>query len=232
MTEAKHILTSFDEALSSLRNQVLIMAALSIRSLENALRGLRERNDDLCLQTIADDEEIDQLEKQIDREGVDLLIRYQPVASDLRRVVSAMKLSPNLERIADEAVSIARRSRKLNRHRELGEVQLIMKMGTHALQMVKDSIEAFARGDIDRGRELVARDDPLDEMNADAAQQLVARAAEDREELRGYLNLVFIARHLERVGDHATNIGEETVYAAAAEDIRHQRPLDPNQTAP
>lgn len=232
MTEAKHILTSFDEALSSLRNQVLIMAALSIRSLENALRGLRERNDDLCLQTIADDEEIDQLEKQIDREGVDLLIRYQPVASDLRRVVSAMKLSPNLERIADEAVSIARRARKLNRHRELSEVQLIMKMGTHALQMVKDSIEAFARGDIDRGRELVARDDPLDEMNADAAQQLVARAAEDREELRGYLNLVFIARHLERVGDHATNIGEETVYAAAAEDIRHQRPLDPNQTAP
>jgi phosphate transport system protein len=143
-----------------------------------------------------------------------------------------MKLSPNLERIADEAVSIARRARKLNRHRELSEVQLIMKMGTHALQMVKDSIEAFARGDIDRGRELVARDDPLDEMNADAAQQLVARAAEDREELRGYLNLVFIARHLERVGDHATNIGEETVYAAAAEDIRHQRALDSNQTAP
>ncbi len=134
MTEAKHILTSFDDALNSLRGQVLIMASLSIRSLENALRGLQERNDDLCLQTIADDEEIDQLEKQIDREGVDLLIRYQPVASDLRRVVSAMKLSPNLERIADEAVSIARRARKLNRHRELSEVQLIMKMGMHALQ--------------------------------------------------------------------------------------------------
>lgn len=224
MTEAKHILTSFDDALNSLRGQVLIMASLSIRSLENALRGLQERNDDLCLQTIADDEEIDQLEKQIDREGVDLLIRYQPVASDLRRVVSAMKLSPNLERIADEAVSIARRARKLNRHRELSEVQLIMKMGMHALQMVKDSIDAFARYDIERGRELVARDEPLDEMNADATRLLVARAAEDRPELRGYLNLVFIARHLERVGDHATNIGEEAVYAAAAEDIRHQRP--------
>src|SRR5690349_22593898 len=104
MTEAKHILSSFDEALDSLRSQVLFMASLSTRSLENALRGLQERNDDLCLQTIADDEEIDQLEKQIDREGVDLLIRYQPVASDLRRVVAAMKLSPNLERIADEAV--------------------------------------------------------------------------------------------------------------------------------
>ena len=231
MNEGKHILTSFDEALDSLRRQVLIMASLSLRSVENSIRGLEQRNDDLCLQTIADDEEVDQLEKQIDREGVDLLLRYQPVASDLRRVVSAMKLSPNLERIADEAVSIARRARKLNRHRELVEVQLIMKMGTHALQMVRDSIDAFARDDIDRARDVVARDQPLDAMNAEAARQLVARAAEDREELRGYLNLVFIARHLERVGDHATNIGEETVYAAAAEDIRHQRPVQISPTS-
>lgn len=224
MIDARHTLKSFDEALTSLRNLVLSMASLSIRSLENALRGLQERDDDLCLQTIADDEEIDQLEKQVDREGVDLLIRYQPVASDLRRVVSAMRISPNLERIADEAVSIARRARKLNRHRELREVELITKMALHALAMVRDSIDAFTREDPDRGRELIGRDDPLDEMNADSARQLLVRAGEDPEELRGYLNLLFIARHLERVGDHATNIGEEAVYAAAAEDIRHQRP--------
>ena len=224
MIDARHTLKSFDEALTSLRNLVLSMASLSIRSLENALRGLQERDDDLCLQTIADDEEIDQLEKQIDREGVELLIRYQPVASDLRRVVSAMRISPNLERIADEAVSIARRARKLNRHRELREVELITKMALHALAMVRDSIDAFTREDPDRGRELIGRDDPLDEMNADSARQLLVRAGEDPEELRGYLNLLFIARHLERVGDHATNIGEEAVYAAAAEDIRHQRP--------
>jgi phosphate transport system protein len=224
MIDARHTLKSFDEALTSLRNLVLSMASLSIRSLENALRGLQERDDDLCLQTIADDEEIDQLEKQIDHEGVELLIRYQPVASDLRRVVSAMRISPNLERIADEAVSIARRARKLNRHRELREVELITKMALHALAMVRDSIDAFTREDPDRGRELIGRDDPLDEMNADSARQLLVRAGEDPEELRGYLNLLFIARHLERVGDHATNIGEEAVYAAAAEDIRHQRP--------
>ena len=224
MIDARHTLKSFDEALTSLRNLVLSMASLSIRSLENALRGLQERDDDLCLQTIADDEEIDQLEKQIDHEGVELLIRYQPVASDLRRVVSAMRISPNLERIADEAVSIARRARKLNRHRELREVELITKMALHALAMVRDSIDAFTREDPDRGRDLIGRDDPLDEMNADSARQLLVRAGEDPEELRGYLNLLFIARHLERVGDHATNIGEEAVYAAAAEDIRHQRP--------
>jgi len=224
MTETKHTLSSFGEALDSLRNQVLKMASRSTRSLEQALRGLQERNDDLCLQAIADDEEIDQLEKEIDREGVDLLIRYQPVASDLRRVVGAMRLSPNLERVADEAVSIARRARKLNRHRPLAEVELIMAMGAHALQMLSDGIDAFTRGDIEQGRAVVDRDHALDAMNRDTAQQLLERATEDPEELRGYLNLLFIARHLERVGDHATNIGEEAVYAAVAEDIRHQRP--------
>jgi phosphate transport system protein len=89
--------------------------------------------------------------------------------------------------------------------------------------MVKESIDAFMREDIGQGRAVVAHDD---EMNANVARQLLTRAAEDPEELRGYLNLLFIARHLERIGDHATNIGEETVYAAAAEDIRHQRPVE------
>ena len=153
-----------------------------------------------------------------------MVLASMPVASDMRRLVSAMRISPNLDRIADEAVSIARRARKLNRHRELREVELITKMALHALAMVRDSIDAFTREDPDRGRELIGRDDPLDEMNADSARQLLVRAGEDPEELRGYLNLLFIARHLERVGDHATNIGEEAVYAAAAEDIRHQRP--------
>ena len=222
MTQSKHILTTFDEALEALRNNVLIMSSLTTRSLENALNGLRDRDDDLCLQTIADDEEIDQLEKQIDKDGVDLLIRFQPVASDLRRVVSAMKLSPNLERIADESVSVARRARKLNRHRELAEVELIVPMGAHARQMFQDSVDAYVRDDVAQGRALKARDKALDAMNAEAARRLLAQVDHDPEQLRGYLNLIFIAGHLERVGDHATNIGEDAVYAAAAEDIRHQ----------
>jgi phosphate transport system protein len=222
MTPSKHILTTFDEALEALRNNVLIMSSLTARSLENALRGLRDRNDDLCLQAIADDEEIDQLEKQIDKDGVDLLIRFQPVASDLRRVVSAMKLSPNLERIADESVSVARRARKLNRHRELAEVELIVAMGVHARQMFQDGVDAYVRDEVAQGRALKARDKALDAMNAEAARRLLARVADDPEQLRGYLNLIFIAGHLERVGDHATNIGEDAVYAVAAEDIRHQ----------
>jgi phosphate transport system protein len=222
MIAPKHILGTFDEALASLRNNVLMMAGLTERSLERAMKGLFERNDNLCLSAIADDEEIDQLEKQMDKDGVDILLRFQPLASDLRRVVSAMKLSSNLERMADQATSIARRARKLNQHPPLTEVELIRPMNEHATSMFKDSIDAFVREDVDLGCAVVQRDEDLDELNATVSRKLINRMAEDPGQLRGYLNLIFIARALERVGDHATNMAEEAVYAAAAEDIRHQ----------
>ncbi len=221
MIAHNHILGTFDEALATLRNNVLMMASLTTRSLENALNGLHERDDDLCATTIADDEEVDQLEKQVDKDGIDLLLRFQPVASDLRRVVSAMKLSGNLERMADQAVNIARKARKLNRHPALPEESLIDPLREQAMTMFKDSVDAFVREDIELGRGLKARDKTLDEMNANASRRLIERMAQDPEQLRGYLNLMFIARHLERVGDHATNIAEDAIYAAAAEDIRH-----------
>jgi phosphate transport system protein len=222
MIAAKHILGTFDEALSALRNNVLMMAGLTERSLERAMKGLFDRNDDLCATTIADDEEIDQLEKQIDKDGVDILLRFQPVASDLRRVVSAMKLSSNLERMADQATTIARRARKLNRHPPLAEVELIRPMYDHAMSMFKDSVDAFAREDVELGRAVVSRDERLDDLNRAASDKLVDRMGRDPDQLRGYLNLIFIGRCLERVGDHATNIAEDAVYAANAEDIRHQ----------
>ena len=222
MIAHRHILGTFDEALGSLRNNVLMMAGLAERSLERAMKGLTERDDDICANAIADDEEIDQLEMQIDKDGVDILLRFQPVASDLRRVVSAMKLSSNLERIADQATNIARRARKLNQHPPLPEVELILPMNAQAMAMFKDSVDAYVREDVELGRAIVPRDAKLDELNRVASRRLIERMAQDPEQLRGYLNLMFIGRHLERVGDHATNIAEDAVYAAAAEDIRHQ----------
>ena len=222
MMPPKHILGTFDEALSSLRNNVLMMAGLAERTLDRAVKGLLQRDDNLCTTAIADDEEIDQLEKQIDKEGIDVLLRFQPVASDLRRVVAAMKLSPNIERIADQATNIARRARKLNRHPPLPEVEIIVPIQAHAMAMFKDAIDAFVREDVDLGRAVVARDKDLDHMNKMANRRLTDRMAQDPKQLRGYLNLIFISRCLERVGDHATNIAEDAVYAAAAEDIRHQ----------
>src|SRR6267143_997009 len=222
MVTPKHILGTFDEALSTLRNSVLMMAGLTERSLERAMKGLFDRDDNLCVVAIADDEEIDQLEMQVDKDGVAILLRFQPVASDLRRVVSAMKLSTNLERIGDQATTIARRARKLNQHPPLAEVELIKPMYDQALSMFKDSVDAFAREDVDLGCAVVTRDEKLDDLNHEASRKLIERMAQDPDQLRGYLILIFVGRCLERVGDHATNIAEDAVYAAAAQDIRHQ----------
>src|SRR5438093_9823683 len=123
MITPNHILGRFDEARASLRFHLLMMSSLTGRSLERAMKGLLDRDDDLCAHAIADDEEIDQLEIQIDKDGIAILLRFQPVASDLRRVVAAMKLSSNLERMADQATTIARRAPKLNQHPPLPEVE-------------------------------------------------------------------------------------------------------------
>src|SRR5436190_14416823 len=181
MTEPRHILATFDDALASLRNNVLMMSSLTERSLDRAITGLLQRDDEACAVAIADDEEIDQLEKQVDHDGIDLLLRFQPVASDLRRVVSAMKLSSNLERMADQATNIARRARKLNQHPPLPEVELIRPMYAHAMSMFKDSVDAFVREDVDLGRAVVPRDEKLDELNRIASHKLVERMAQDPE---------------------------------------------------
>ena len=199
-----------------------MMAGLAERSLDRAIRGLLQRDDDLCANAIADDEEIDQLEKQVDKDGVDILLRYQPVASDLRRVVSAMKLSPNIERVADQATNIARRARKLNQHPPIAGNRIDCPIQAHAISMFKDASMLSLREDAKLARARGSARQGTGRMNRKAGRRLIQRMAQDPDQLRGYLNLIFISRCLERVGDHATNIAEDAVYAAAAEDIRHQ----------
>jgi len=204
-TPTRHILGTFENALNTLRNDVLMMASLTERNLHNAMQGLLSRDSDLSNLAIADDEEIDLLEKQVDQTGIELLLRFQPVASDLRQVISAMKLSGNLERVADQAVNISKRARKLNQSPELEDVHYLEPLFNEALGVFKDS------------------DKKLDEANAEIAHRLTTRMAELPERIADFLNLLLIARHLERVGDHSKNIAEDAVYAAAAEDIRHPR---------
>src|SRR5438105_11647643 len=163
LSENKHTLGTFEHALENLRNNVMTMASQTERSLNRALKGLMERDDKLSALAIADDEEIDQLEKQIDKDGIELLLRFQPVASDLRRVVSAMKLSSNLERMADQATNIARKARKLNKHPALPEILLLTPMQEHAMTMCKDSIDAYVRADVQLGRSVVPTDGKLAE---------------------------------------------------------------------
>src|SRR5260370_32847958 len=152
MIAQRHILGTFDEALASLRNNVLMMSSLTERSLERAIKGLFDRDSDLCANAIADDEEIDQLEIQIDRDGVAILLRFQPVASDLRRVVAAMKLSSNLGRMSDQATTILRPARKLNSPPPPPEGELIKPLFEQTMSSFKDTIDGFLREDVHVGR--------------------------------------------------------------------------------
>ncbi|MBA3961014.1 MAG: phosphate signaling complex protein PhoU [Chthoniobacterales bacterium] len=217
-----HILRDFDRALDALRADALMMASLTDRNLQNAMTCLLDRDAALCAVTISDEAEVDALEKKIDRDGVEILRRFQPVASDLRQVVSTMKLGANLERVADQAVKIARRSRRLTMEPELDEAIALGPMFIEANSLFRDSIRAFADADTTLARTLQRRDRELDQMNHDIADNLTAKMAERPARIPEYLELLFIARHLERVGDHAKNIGEDAVYTTDAEDIRHQ----------
>ncbi len=218
---SKHILKTFDEALESLRAQVLTMADLTQRIIRHAERGLFERDDVFCTSAIADDADIDQLEKEVDRVGVSILLHYQPVASDLRNIISAMKISSNLERVGDQAVTIARRARKLNAQPELEDVVLLRPMFDIACQLLDDSLRSYREQDANLARGLRERDRKLNAAEATLDKEIVRRIPNAPDRVECYLDLTFIARCLERVGDHAVNIGEDTVYAAEAEDIRH-----------
>lgn len=221
-----HILTNFEEALRALRNDVLMMASLTERNLENTRKGLFERDEDWCNTVIADDEEIDTLEVQVDREGISVMLRFHPLASDMRNVISTMKLSVNLERIADQAVNIARRGRKLIARPEVTEIFELQPLFSFAELMVKDAVRAFANRDIELARALKERDRQLDEMNRTFAEKITNQMGDNVELIPSYMDLIFIARFLERIGDQAKNIGEDTVYAISAEDTRHTNRVD------
>jgi phosphate transport system protein len=221
LEQPKHISSSYDAALYGLRNDVLMMSSLTDRILQTAFEAFLARNGELCDQAGAEDEEIDTLEKQIDQEGVGLLIRFHPVASDMREVVSAMKVSTNLERVGDQSVTIPRRAKRLNGRSLVSEVALLEPVYRLSLAIFRDSIRAFAERDCALARTLKSRDKELDAVTTDIGERLVARATADPENVPSYLDLIFIGRALERIGDHATNISEDSFWRDRATDIRH-----------
>jgi phosphate transport system protein len=219
--QAKHTLSSYDAALYGLRNDILMMSSLTDRILQSAFEAFLTRNGELCDQVIAEDEEIDTLEKQVDEDGVGLLIRFHPVARDMRQVVSAMKVSTNLERIGDQSVTIARRAKRLNVRRLLSEAALLEPAYQQALAIFRDSVRAFAESDCALAQTLKSRDKELDALTTAIGEKLVAKAGGDPENVAGYLDLIFIGRAVERIGDHATNIAEDSFWRDQATDIRH-----------
>jgi phosphate transport system protein len=218
---SQHILQAFEESLRTLKQDVIRMASVAQRNVTGAVHGLLERDTDQCNRVIADDDEVDHLEKTIDQAGLEIVMKFSPVASDLRRVFVAMKIGQQLERVSDEAVSIARRARKINSRSPVPEAQFIQGVYDLAAAMLRDAVAAFNVGDLKLALSLEARDKELDQIYSEAIRRMVRRSQEDVEHIDDYVDLMFIVRGLERVGDHAVNIAEDIVYAETAHDIRH-----------
>jgi len=221
MSEVKHTLGPFEEALVNNRKLLITMSSIAQENLRNAVRGLLDRDEDLCNDAIAEDEEVNALERTIDHGCSEILMRYNPVATDLRSVLAAMKISTNLERISDQAENIARRSRKILKRGTLTEANLIEPIYEMARSLLEDAIRSYTDEDLELALGLYDRDKQLDKLHKKAIKRITKAMEEDTANLKSYLNLILIVRCLERVGDHAVNIGEDAVYIQQGADIRH-----------
>jgi len=208
--------------LEELKKLLLTMAGEVERQLGLAVRALVERNSELAEQVIAGDEVIDRREIEVDQRVVELIVRSRPMARDLRLAMTAVKIAPDLERVADHAVNIARQALALNQVPPLKPFITIPTMAEHATAMVRDAISAFVRGDSQLARQVIACDDEVDGMHEQVFRELLTYMMEDPKTIHRALALLLASRSLERIADQGTNIAEQVVYLVEAEDIRHR----------
>jgi len=210
----------FDQELASLKEQLLIMASLAEAAVNKAIKALVERDDDLARQVKDQDSALDRLEIEIDDMGI-ILLSKAPLASDLRLITVAMKISHDLERVGDEATTIARRSVELSQEPQLKPYVDIPRMARMALEMLDDALNAFVHGNPEKARAVIPRDREVDLLNRQLHRELSSYMIEKPTTITRCLNLMVIAKSLERIADHATNVAEEVVYLYEAKDIRH-----------
>lgn len=211
----------FEHSLDALKQQLITMVSKAARAVDRAVKALLERDDDLARQVIADDAELDELEVALDELGVNLLSKA-PLASDLRLITVAMKFAQNLERVGDEATTIARRALELGREPQLKPNVDLPRMAQLALAMLHDALDAFIRQDSAKAREIVLRDKEVDTLNKQLHQELASFMVEKPSTIGRCLNLMVISKALERIADHASNLAEEVVYLCEGRDVRHQ----------
>jgi len=213
----------WEQHLNQIREQLLMMSGLTERNLEQSIRSLMERNDSMAELVEAQDAEVDQLEKSIDERVVTYISTHGPMARDCRFLITASKIASELERIADQATTIARRARDLNRGPELKSLANIPLMATEVQSMLRQSIKAFVERDTDMAVEVIGRDKLVDAEYKEAAREVEHSIVADPTTTARELHMLTVAKALERAGDHATNIAEEVFYLYKGEDIRHQK---------
>ncbi len=214
----------FDQELSQIKEELLRMSRLAAQNVANAMKALAERKPELARQIDADDTALDKLEMEIDERGIQLIALRQPKARDLRFLVMVMKIASELERIGDQAVNISQRAERLSHEPSMQTLAEISQMAELAQGMIRDSLHAFIHGTVHEAHNVVRQDDRVDELYEQIQKKLADRMINEPSTILHSLDLLSIARNLERIADHATNIAEEIVYLYEARDIRHQHP--------
>ena len=216
----KPAMTHYAEEMNQLKESLLAMASHAESALTRAMRALVERDDTLAHAVLNDDSIIDQFEVEIDDIAIHLLAKA-PVATDLRLTTVAMKISQNLERVGDSAVTIARRAIDLGTEPQLKPYIDLPRMATMTLEMLRDSISAFINREPEKARAVIPRDMEVDDLNRQLHRELSSFMVERPSNISRCLNLMVISKCLELIADHATNIAEDVVYLYEATDIRH-----------
>jgi phosphate transport system protein len=211
----------FEEELQTLKNRLLTMGALVEERAHQSVRSLVNRNQEAAEHIIASDKEVNDLQIDIDDRCLKLLATQTPLASDLRLITSAMKINADLERIGDQAVNIAENVIKLLPQPPLKPLIDIPRMAEIAQQMTRDALDSFVKRDVDLARDVLRRDDEVDNLKDQVFRELLTYMMADPGTIQRALALILISRNLERVADHATNIAEDVIFLVEAKDVRH-----------
>jgi phosphate transport system protein len=220
----EHIIKSYDEELRRLSNTIVEMGGLAESQLRAAIEAVVERDSERAARVVEGDAEVDRLEREVDNLGLRVLALRQPVARDLREVFAALRIASDLERICDYAANVAKRSMALNQSPPVQPVHALPRMAQLAQLLVKDVIDAYVAHDSDKAYSVWMRDRELDQMYASLFRELLTYMMEDPRSITACTHLLFMAKNIERIGDHATNIAENLYYLVNGTPLQEARP--------
>jgi len=211
----------FDQELRDLKDKILRMGSLVEEQVQGALRALVERDSDLARKIISNDRQVNTLDVEVDEDCLRLLALQQPAARDLRLITTAMKISTELERISDLAENVCERAIELNEEPQLKPYIDIPRMANWSLRMVKEALDAFVNHDAELARKVCRDDDFVDDLTHQLFRELLSFMLENPQTITRAIRTTFIAKYLERIADHATNVAELVVYKVEGKIIRH-----------
>ncbi|HEY7172456.1 MAG TPA: phosphate signaling complex protein PhoU [Vicinamibacterales bacterium] len=221
MEPVERVVRHFQEELDQLKMRLLEMGGAAEEHVRLAIRGLVDRDSDLIERVLVSDERINSLHIEIDSRCFTLLALHQPMAADLRTIVAAVKINTDLERVGDLAVNIAEAARRYASHPPVKKLIDIPRMASIAQEMLRDALDAFVRRDVALAQDVLNEDDRLDSLKTQIFRELLTYMLQDPSTIEPALDLILVSRHLERIGDHATNIAEDVIFIVSAKDVRH-----------